>query len=79
MLKGRNEISPDVYAEQEESLSIAADPVVQYMGKEQIEKMIKNTRKNMEKAAKDMNFMEAAKLRDEMFALQELLKEKFGN
>ncbi len=78
VLKGRNEISPDVYAEQEESLSIAADPVVQYMSKEQIEKMIKNTRKNMEKAAKDMNFMEAAKLRDEMFALQELLKEKFG-
>jgi excinuclease ABC subunit B len=40
--------------------------------------MIKNTRKNMEKAAKEMNFMEAAKLRDEMFAMQQLLKEKFG-
>jgi excinuclease ABC subunit B len=79
VLKGKNDISPDVYAEQDTTLSIAADPVVQYMSQEQIEKMIKNTRKNMEKAAKEMNFMEAAKLRDEMFAMQQLLKEKFGN
>jgi excinuclease ABC subunit B len=78
VLKGKNDISPDVYAEQDTTLSIAADPVVQYMSQEQIEKMIKNTRKNMEKAAKEMNFMEAAKLRDEMFAMQQLLKEKFG-
>lgn len=52
--------------------SIAADPVIQYMGKDQLNKVIERTKKMMEKAAKDMNFMEAARLRDEMFALQKL-------
>jgi len=58
--------------------SIAADPVVQYMDKAQLQKTIDTTRKNMEKAAKAMDFLEAAKARDEMFALEKLLQEKFG-
>lgn len=62
----------------EESLavSVAADPVVQYMNTEQLERTISNTKKSMAKAAKDLDFMEAARLRDEIFALQELLKKK---
>lgn len=61
------------YIEQEE-LSIAADPVVKYMSKEQLEKAVIQARKAMEKAAKELDFIEAARLRDEMFALQEMLK-----
>lgn len=61
------------YIEQEE-VSMAADPVVKYMSKEQLEKAITQTRREMEKAAKELDFIEAARLRDEMFAMQELLK-----
>ncbi len=59
-----------------ESGSVAADPVVAYMDKEGIEKLIKTTRQNMEKAAKDLDFMEAARLRDELMELEELRKNK---
>lgn len=58
----------------DEEMSIAADPIVQYMSQEQLEKNIKFTRKSMEKAAKDLDFMEAARLRDELFALESLRK-----
>ncbi len=54
----------------DESPSIAADPVVQYMSTDQIDKAIQNTKKAMEKAAKELDFIEAARLRDEMFALE---------
>jgi len=57
-----------------EAKSLAADPVVQYMNKDQLEKAITQTRKLMEKAAKELDFIEAARLRDEMFNLQEFLK-----
>lgn len=59
-----------------EVLNYAADPVVQYMSKEELKKAIAATRKAMETAAKEFNFAEAARLRDEMFALEKLLKEK---
>ncbi|SHI99732.1 Excinuclease ABC subunit B [Tangfeifania diversioriginum] len=55
---------------------VAADPVVQYMSPEGLEKTIEKTRKQMRAAAKDLDFIEAARLRDEMFALEKLLKEK---
>ena len=61
-----------------ESPAIAADPVIQYMSAEQLEKAISNTKKSMEKAAKGLDFIEAARLRDEMYALEELLKQKQG-
>ncbi len=60
----------------EEEHSVAADPVVAYMDKSGLKKMIDKTQKSMEKAAKELNFIEAAKLRDELKELQELLKEK---
>ena len=54
--------------------SLAADPVVQYMSKEQLEKSIAYTKKQMEAAAKELDFIEAARLRDDLFALQKQLK-----
>lgn len=56
-----------------EKVSIAADPVVMYMNKEQLQKAISNTKRQMEKAAKELDFIEAARLRDEMFELEKLL------
>ena len=56
--------------------SIAADPVMKYMDVSQLEKSIKHTRKEMEKAAKELDFVEAARLRDEMYALQRLMEGK---
>jgi excinuclease ABC subunit B len=60
----------------ERAAGVAADPVIQYMKADQLEKQIINTRKKMEKAAKDLDFIEAARLRDEMYALENLLKER---
>ncbi len=57
---------------------IAADPVVEYATKPQLEKMIKHTESLMKAAAKELNFIEAAKFRDELFALRESFKKKFG-
>lgn len=57
------------YVESEEP-SIAADPIVQYMSKPQLQKTIDETQKRMLKASKELDFMEAARLRDELFALQ---------
>ncbi len=61
-----------------ENPDIAADPVVQYMDPKALEKAIENTKKKMQTAAKELDFIEAARLRDEMYRLQELLKEKKG-
>jgi excinuclease ABC subunit B len=62
-----------VYVESEK-INVAADPVVQYMNTGGLEKAIEQTKKAMQKAAKELDFIEAARLRDEMFALQEMLK-----
>jgi excinuclease ABC subunit B len=57
-----------------EATNLAADPVVKYMGKDAIEKAIEKTKKAMEKAARELDFIEAARYRDEMYELQKLLK-----
>jgi len=54
-------------------VSIAADPVVKYMKSEDLKKLIAQTRKSMEKAARDLDFIEAARLRDEMYELEKLM------
>lgn len=64
--------APVAYIEQEE-INVAADPVVQYMNKDQLQKQINLTRKAMEKAVKELDFIEAARLRDEMFGYQKLI------
>lgn len=66
---------PKIYVEPELP-SLAADPVVAYMNSNQLEKSIAQVKAAMEKAARKMEFMEAARLRDEMFALQKQLEEK---
>ena len=53
--------------------SIAADPVVQYMKKEEIAKLLKETERKMKKAAKAEDFIEAARLRDEMMDLKKMI------
>lgn len=63
------------YVEPEE-IRIAADPVVRYMGKGDLEKVINETQSKMERAAKDLDFMEAARLRDELFQLRDKLKKE---
>ncbi len=63
------------YVENEES-TLAADPVVAYLSAEDLTKMADRTRKAMEKAAKELEFIEAAKLRDEYLAIQKLIEER---
>lgn len=65
------------YVEVDE-VSIAADPIVQYMTKPEMQKSIDKTRKEMAKAAKDMDFLLAARLRDEMFAMEKMFEDRFG-
>jgi excinuclease ABC subunit B len=55
-----------------ETIDIAADPVVRYMSKEQLEKAIEKSRKAMEKAAAALDFIEAARLRDEIEGMRRL-------
>lgn len=64
------------YYIEEEERSLAADPVVAYLSREELVKMADNTRKAMEKAAKELEFMEAARLRDEYLAFQKMIEEK---
>jgi len=67
-----------IYVEPEPTSSVAADPLVQYMSKSQLQQAIDKVRKEMNKAAKDMEFLQAAKLRDELFALEKTYTELFG-
>jgi excinuclease ABC subunit B len=55
---------------------IAADPVIKYMNSEALEKAIEKTRKSMEKAASELDFIQAARFRDELADLQKLLRNK---
>jgi len=61
------------YVEPEEP-SLAADPVIGYLSRDQIEKMIADTEKKMKKAAKELDFISAAQYRDELFALRDKLR-----
>jgi excinuclease ABC subunit B len=65
------------YVEPEE-LSLAADPVMQYMTTDQVQKNVQVLETQMRKAAKELDFMAAAQLRDELFAMRKLLEEKQG-
>jgi len=64
------------YYIEDEERSLAADPVMAYLSKEELQKMSEWTRKAMEKAAKELEFMEAARLRDEYLAIQKLMDQK---
>ena len=58
-------------------VDIAADPVIPYMSREELERSIARLRDAMVKAAKNMEFLEAARLRDEILKSEEYLKQKF--
>jgi len=64
------------YEEFETNVSLVAEEAAEYMELDELKKKISNIRKEMETAAKDLNFVEAARLRDEMYAYQALLKER---
>ena len=64
------------YTEENAPLAVACDPVVEYMSADQLKKSIERTKRLMQEAADRMEFIEAAQYRDEMFKLQELLKNK---
>ena len=67
-----------IYVEPSPTSSIAADPLIQYMSKPQLQQAVDKVRKDMGKAAKEMDFLQAAKLRDELFALEKTFAELFG-
>ncbi len=56
--------------------SLAADPLVSYMNRDQLERMIELTESKMKAAAKELDFISAASLRDEVFALKKRLRDK---
>ena len=58
------------------ALALAAEPVVAMMNRVELEKLIKQTEKQMEAAAKELDFLQAARLRDELAALKTMLKGK---
>ncbi len=61
-----------------DSLDIAADPLLQYMNRDQLEKLIEETGRKMRKAAKELDFITAAQYRDEIAALKKKLKESIN-
>jgi excinuclease ABC subunit B len=63
------------YVEPEE-LSLAADPVMHYMTPDQLQKNVQLLETQMRKAAKELDFIAAAQLRDELFAMRKLLEER---
>lgn len=68
---------PKYYVENEE-VNLAAEPILAFATRPQIEKMIAETERKMKAAAKELDFITAAQLRDEMLALKKQLLEKFG-
>ena len=74
----KQEENKKTYYVEPEVPTIAADPVIMYMSKAELEKNIELTKKRMYEAAKQTNFIEAAQYRDELLKLQKLLEDKNG-
>jgi excinuclease ABC subunit B len=68
--------APRPYIESEQHTNNAADPIVSYMSREQLGKSIQRTRKLMQEAAKNLDFIQAAQYRDELLRLEEMLNTK---
>jgi len=75
LLRTELKVEPAAYIEKE-SPNIAADPVVQYMTRKDLEKLIAKTKRAMLEAAKKLEFLEAAQYRDELIKLEERLKKE---
>ncbi|NVO18275.1 MAG: excinuclease ABC subunit UvrB [Bacteroidetes bacterium] len=67
--------APKPYIE-EEKINDAADPLVKYLNKDQLKKLVDETKRAMEKAAKELDFYEAARLRDDMLAFKSQLESR---
>ena len=74
-IKGYDPANPYALAPDEELVSVAAEEQFEYKTIPQMEKALGKVKKEMEKAARDLDFMEAARLRDEMFVMQKKLEE----
>lgn len=74
-IKGYDPANPYAIAPDEDMVTVAAEEQVEYKTIPQLEKALGKIKKEMEKAARDLDFMEAARLRDEMFILQKKLEE----
>ena len=74
-IKGYDPANPYAIAPDEDILTVAAEEQAEYKTIPQMEKALSKIKKEMEKAARDLDFMEAARLRDEMFMLQKQLEE----
>src|SRR5690606_19511951 len=74
-IKGYDVNKPYAVAPDEELVTVAAEDQEIYHTVPQMEKAITKIKKEMEKAARDLDFMEAARLRDEMFTMQKKLQE----
>ena len=70
-----NTSSPKPYVENDD-ISIAAEPVLKYMNQKQLNKSLDLSRKNMERAVKELDFVQAAKYRDEIIEIQNLIADK---
>ena len=75
LIQAQQQAETRAYVEPEIPAAMVADPVVEHMTTEQLEKSIKATRRKMEEAAKRLDFVEAAQLRDEMLRMEERAKE----
>ncbi len=71
--KSDNDMPEPIPYTTEKPINMAAEPVVKYMSKEQLKKTIAKTKAQMKKSAKQLDFIEAARLRDEMYQLEKLL------
>lgn len=74
-IKGYDAANPNAIAPDEDIVTIAAEDVAEYKTIPQMEKLVAKLKKQMEKAAKDMDFMEAARLRDDMLKAKKELEE----
>ena len=74
-IKGFDEKNPYAIARDQDLVAVAAEEEAEYQTIPQMEKAISKIKKEMEKAARDLDFMEAARLRDSMFTLQKKLTE----
>jgi excinuclease ABC subunit B len=74
-IKGYDPRNPYAIGPDEELVTVAAEEQAEYKTIPQMEKAIGRIKKDMEKAARDLDFMEAARLRDEMFLMQKNLEE----
>ena len=71
-----SQITGDAYYVEPTEVDIAADPLIKYMDADALKKTMDKTKRSMEKAARELDFIEAARLRDEMHRLQEILNQQ---